>query len=172
MSQTNSVIFGTKSFLAKSHVIDACEHRPFESESDVTYGQVRWPILWIRALHLTHPKCTHTHTHSSEHTHTVNTHTAVNTHTMNTHTHTHTAVNTHYEHTHTMNTHTQQWTHTLWTHTRSSGQPFMLRRPGNSWGSCLKGLTSIVVLKVERVQYIQLSTIRPQLPHNFSCLSC
>ncbi len=32
-------------------------------------------------------------------------------------------------------THTQQWTHTQWTHTRSSGQPFMLRRPRNSWGS-------------------------------------
>ncbi len=31
-----------------------------ESESDVTYGQVWWPILGIRALHLTHPKCTHT----------------------------------------------------------------------------------------------------------------
>ncbi len=35
--------------------------------------------------------------------------------------------------------HTQQWgvnkhTHTLWTQTRSSGQPFMLRRPGSSWG--------------------------------------
>ncbi len=28
--------------------------------SDVTCGQVRWPILEIRALHLTHPKCTHT----------------------------------------------------------------------------------------------------------------
>ncbi len=59
-----------------------------ESESDVTYGQVWWPILGICALHLTHPKCTHT------------------------------AVNT----------------HTPWTHTRSSGQPFMLRRPGSSWG--------------------------------------
>ncbi len=45
------------------------------------------------------------------------------------------------EHTHT---------HTLWTHTRSSGQPFMLRRPGSSWGfgALLKG-TSVVVLKVE-----------------------
>ncbi len=44
----------------------------FESESDVTYGQVWWPILGICALHLTYPKCTHTH--SSEHTHIVNTH--------------------------------------------------------------------------------------------------
>ncbi len=34
------------------------------SESDVTYGQVWWPILGISALYLTHPKCTH----SSEHT--------------------------------------------------------------------------------------------------------
>ncbi len=32
--------------------------------------KVKWPILWICALHLTHPKCTHT---------------AVNTHTVNTH---------------------------------------------------------------------------------------
>ncbi len=71
----------------------------------MTYGQVRWPILWIRALHLT-IQSAHTHTHSSEHTHTQ-------------------------QWTHT---HTQQWTHILWTHTRSSGQPFMLRRPGNSWG--------------------------------------
>ncbi len=56
--------------------------------SDVTCGQVWWPILGICALQLTHPKCTHT------------------------------AVNT----------------HTPWTHTRSSGQPFMLRCPGSSWG--------------------------------------
>ncbi len=42
-----------------------------KSESDVTCGQVWWPILRICALHLTHPKCTHTavntHTHR-EHT--------------------------------------------------------------------------------------------------------
>ncbi len=80
-----------------------------ESESDVTYGQVWWPILGICALHLTHPKCTHT------------------------------AVNT----------------HTPWTHTRSSGQPFMLRRPGSSWGfgALLKG-TAVMVLRVERALYI------------------
>ncbi len=30
------------------------------SESDVTYGQIWWPILGICALHLNHPKCTHT----------------------------------------------------------------------------------------------------------------
>ncbi len=43
---------------------------------DVTYSQVWWPILGIRALHLTHPKCTHTavNTHTHTHTHTVNTH--------------------------------------------------------------------------------------------------
>ncbi len=35
-------------------------------KSEVTYCQVWWPILGICALHLTHPKCTHT---------TVNTHT-------------------------------------------------------------------------------------------------
>ncbi|MCJ8728948.1 hypothetical protein PDJAM_G00010640, partial [Pangasius djambal] len=37
------------------------------------------------------------------------------------------------------------------THTRSSEQPFLLRRPGSSWGfgALLKGLTSVVVLRVE-----------------------
>ncbi len=72
-------------------------------ESDVTYGQEWWPILGICALHLSHPKCTHT----------------------------------------------------PWTHTRSSGQSFMLRRPGSSWGfgALLKG-TSVMVLRVERVLYI------------------
>ncbi len=80
-----------------------------ESESDVTYDQVWWPILGICALHLTHPKWTHT---------------AVNRHTHR-------------------------------THTRSSGQPFMLRRPGSSWGfsALLKG-TSVMVLRVERALYI------------------
>ncbi len=40
-------------------------------------------------------------------------------------------------------THTP-WTHTPWTHTRSSGQPFILRRPGSSWrfGALLKGTSS------------------------------
>ncbi len=33
-----------------------------ESESDITYDQVWWPILGICALHLSHPKWTHTHT--------------------------------------------------------------------------------------------------------------
>ncbi len=51
--------------------------------------------------------------------------------------------------------HTQQWTHTHREHTWSSGQPFMLRRPGSSWGFdvLLKG-TSVVVLRVERALYI------------------
>ena len=40
--------------------------------SDVTFSQVWWPILRISALHLTHPKCTHTEQWT--HTHTVNTH--------------------------------------------------------------------------------------------------
>ncbi len=45
-----------------------------ESESDMTYNQVWWPILGICALHLTHPRCTHTQqwTHTHTHTHTVN----------------------------------------------------------------------------------------------------
>ncbi len=33
----------------------------WKCESDVTCGQVWWPILGIRALQLTHPKSTHTH---------------------------------------------------------------------------------------------------------------
>ncbi len=51
--------------------------------------------------------------------------------------------------------HTHCSEHTPWTHTRSSGQPFMLRRPGSSWGfgALIKG-TSVVVLKVERTLYI------------------
>ncbi len=116
----------------------------------MTYNQVWWPMLGICALHLSHPKCTHT---------------AVNTHTH---------------------------THTLWTHTRSSGQPFMLRRPGSSWGfgALLTG-TSVVVLKVKRALYIHSPhlqfllardsnsqpfdyesdslTIRPRLPHCHLC---
>ncbi len=54
-----------------------------------------------------------------------------------------------------VHTHSSEHTHTLWTHTRSSGQPFMLRRPGGSWGFCvlLKG-TSVVVLMVESALYI------------------
>ncbi len=68
--------------------------------------------------------------------------------------------------THPKCTHTQQWTHThtLWTHTRSSGQPFMLRRSGSSWGfgALLKGLTSVVVLKVERALYIHSPHLKVQ----------
>ncbi len=57
-------------------------------------------------------------------------------------------------HTHSSE-HTHTHTHTPWTHTQSSGQPFMLRRPGSSWGSgaLLKG-TSVVVLRVKRALYI------------------
>ncbi len=40
--------------------------------SEVTCGQVWWPILRICALHLTHPSA---HTNSSEHTHTHREHT-------------------------------------------------------------------------------------------------
>ncbi len=31
-----------------------------EVKNEVTYSQVWWPILGISALHLSHPKCTHT----------------------------------------------------------------------------------------------------------------
>ncbi len=45
----------------------------FESESEVTFGQVWLPILGICALQLTHPKCAHARAHTHTHTHTVNT---------------------------------------------------------------------------------------------------
>ncbi len=35
--------------------------------SEVTKGQVWWPILWICALQLTHPKCTHTAVNTQTH---------------------------------------------------------------------------------------------------------
>ncbi len=106
-----------------------------------------WPSMATHTLNLcsafnpskcTHTPWTHTHTHTAVNTHT---HTAVNTHT-------HTAVNTH--------------THT---HTRSSGQP-MLRRPGSSrgFGALLKGLTSVVVLRLERAPRYSLPP-----PTIFSC---
>ncbi len=90
--------------------------------------------------------------------------------------------------THPRCTHTQQWTHTHREHTQSSGQSFMLRRPGSSWGfsALLKG-TSVVLLKEDRALYIHSPhlqllpardsnsqpldyesaslTIRPRLPH-------
>ncbi len=113
--------FGYRMRLSRPLKTVLCVNEPYKKKksekSDVTFSQVWWPILGIRALHLTHPKCTHTavntHTHSREHTHTqpwTHTHTAVkHTHTQPW-THTHTAVNTH---THSReHTHTQPWTHT------------------------------------------------------------
>ncbi len=40
--------------------INTCLKWKKKSESDVTCGQVWLPVLGICALHLTHPKCTHT----------------------------------------------------------------------------------------------------------------
>ncbi len=48
-----------------------------ESESDVTYSQVWWPILGICALHLTHPSV---HTQQWTHTHREHTPRAVGSH--------------------------------------------------------------------------------------------
>ncbi len=109
---------------------------------------------------------------------------------MVTHTRNSCSAFTHPKCTHTaMNTHTH--THTPWTHTRSSGQPFMQRRPGSScgFGVLLKG-TSVVVLRVKRALYIHSPhlqflpvrdsnsqpfdyksdslTIRPRLPPNYN----
>ncbi len=57
--------------------------------------------------------------------------------------------------------------HTLWTHTRSSGLPFMLRRPRSSWGfgALLKG-TSVEVLRVERVLDIHFPTYNSCRPRD------
>ncbi len=58
--------------------------------------------------------------------------------------------------THSKCAHTSVNTDTPWTHTQNSGQPFMLRRPGSSWGfdALLKGLTSVVVLRMEKALVI------------------
>ncbi len=54
-------------------------------------------------------------------------------------------------------THTAVSSEQTHAHSHSSGQPFLLRCLGSSWGfgALLKGLTSVVVLKVE--EYIQSS---------------
>ncbi len=93
--------------------------------SEVTCGQVWWSILGICALHLTHP-----HAHTQQWTHT---------HTMNTQQWTHTPWTHSSEHTHTMNTHPEQWA-------ANATVPGEVR----GFGALLKGLTSDVVLKVER----------------------
>ncbi len=65
-----------------------------------------------------------------------------------------------------VHTHSSEHTHTPWTHTQSSGQPFMLRRPGSSWGfGALLKDTSVVVLKEER----ECCTFTP--PTYNSCLA-
>ncbi len=59
---------GKRKYMACCTEINVNQH---SSESDVTYGQVWWTVLGIRALHLTHRRWTHTqqctHTHR-EHT--------------------------------------------------------------------------------------------------------
>ncbi len=68
--QNNALSLRTLCFLDKLLSIYS------ESESNMTYGQVWWPILGIRALHLPiQGACTQqsTHTHTHTHTHTVNT---------------------------------------------------------------------------------------------------
>ncbi len=53
------------------------------------------------------------------------------------------------------------WTHTPWTHTRSSEQPFMLQRPGSSWGF---GALLSRGIEGERVLYIHSPPHRQFLP--------
>ncbi len=106
------------------------------NKSEVTCGQVWCPILGICALHLTHPSAktqqwTHARTHAHTHTHA---HMHARTH-ARTHTHTHT-------HTHTVNTNAEHWA------------AILLRRSSWGFGALLKGLTSVVVLKVERALVI------------------
>ncbi len=59
--------------------------------------------------------------------------------------------------------HTQQWTHTPWTHPRYSGQPFMLRRSGSSWGfgASLKGTSFVVMMWRERWTFMN-NSCRPE----------
>ncbi len=104
-------------FVKKAHTVEL-SFTIFDLKVKVKCGQVWWPILWIFALHLTHPNA---HTHH-EHTQILNTH----------------------EHTqiHTVNTHTEQWA------------AIYAAAPGEQIGTLLKGLTSVVVLKVERALYI------------------
>ncbi len=60
-----------------------------------------------------------------------------------------------------VSTHTAVSAHTHREHTRSSGQAFMQRHPGSSWGFCalLKG-TSVVVLRIERALDIHSPHLR------------
>ncbi len=60
-----------------------------------------------------------------------------------------------------VHTHSSEHTHTVNTHTRSSGQPFYAAAPGEQlgFGDLLKGLTSVVVLRVERALHIHFPTI-------------
>ncbi len=63
--------------------------------------------------------------------------------------------------------HTAVNTDTPWTHTQSSGQPFMLRRPGSSWGfGVLLKSTSVVVLRVERAVHSLPPPTIPAWPEN------
>ncbi len=71
------------------------------------------------------------------------------------------------EHTHTVNTHPEQWT------------AIYAAAPGSSWGSgaLLKGLSSVVVLRVKRALVIHsphqqsLLLPRPCVTHNLSITS-
>ncbi len=60
-------------------------------------------------------------------------------------------------------THTALNTHTVNTHTQSSGQPFMLRRPGSSWGfgALLKGTSSWYWSRRERCTFTDTDTSQP-----------
>ncbi len=59
-------------------------------------------------------------------------------------------------------TRTRTHTHTH-THTHTSGHPFVLWQPGSSWGFSvlLKGLTSEIVLRVERLLNIHSYHLQP-----------
>ncbi len=82
----------------------------------------------------------------------------VHTHTVNTHTHTHTRQ---WTHTHREHTHTAVNIHTPWTHIQSSGQPFMLRRPGSSWGfgALLKGTSVVALLQSQKYNLFYCDTV-------------
>ncbi len=73
-------------------------------------------------------------------------------------------------------THTEVNTHTPWSHTQSSGQPFMLRRPGSSWGfgALLEGTSSWYWGWRERSTFTisTYNSCRPETrTHNLSIMS-
>ncbi len=63
-----------------------------------------------------------------------------------------------------VHTHSSEHTHTPWTRTRSSGQPFMLRRPGISWGFSAEPLKTSFFSSMESIFTSELFPV-PYIVH-------